>query len=99
MVYYDYEKEVSNMNTENIKSREIKKVWTVNEQKISNIHTAGPVLAPGSWKDYDPFLLLMEDKFEKGAFDVHPHRGIETLTYIVDGRIQHYDNATGAGEF
>ena len=97
MVYYDYEKEVSNMNTENIKSREIKKIWTVNEQRISNIHTAGPVLAPGPWKDYDPFLLLMEDKFEKGAFDVHPHRGIETLTYIIDGRIQHYDNATGAG--
>jgi quercetin 2,3-dioxygenase len=97
MVYYDYEKEVSNMNTENIKSREIKKIWTVNEQKISNIHTAGPVLAPGPWQDYDPFLLLMEDKFEKGAFDVHPHRGIETITYIIDGRIQHYDNATGAG--
>jgi redox-sensitive bicupin YhaK (pirin superfamily) len=97
MVYYDYEKGGSNMNNENIKSREIKKVWTVNEQKISNIHTAGPVLAPGPWQDYDPFLLLMEDKFEKGAFDVHPHRGIETITYIIDGRIQHYDNATGAG--
>lgn len=85
------------MNTENIKSREIKKIWTVNEQKISNIHTAGPVLAPGAWEDYDPFLLMMEDKFEKGAFDVHPHRGIETITYIIDGSIQHYDNATGAG--
>jgi redox-sensitive bicupin YhaK (pirin superfamily) len=36
----------------------------------------------------------MEDQFEKGAFDVHPHRGIETLTYIIDGRLQHYDNAT-----
>ena len=96
MVYYDYEKGGSNMNTENTKSREIKKIWTVNEQKISNIHTAGPVLAPGPWQDYDPFLLLMEDKFEKGAFDVHPHRGIETITYIIDGRIQHYDNATGA---
>ncbi|WP_342431227.1 pirin family protein [Neobacillus sp. FSL H8-0543] len=80
-----------------MKLREIKKIWTVNEQKVSPIHTAGPVLAPGNWMDYDPFLLLMEDKFEKGAFDVHPHRGIETLTYIIDGRIQHYDNATGAG--
>ena len=82
---------------ENTKRREIKKIWTVNEQKISPIHTAGPILAPGHWQDYDPFLLLMEDKFEKGAFDVHPHRGIETITYIIDGRIQHYDNATGAG--
>ena len=82
---------------ENMKLREIKKIWTVNEQKVSLIHTVGPVLAPGNWVDYDPFLLLMEDKFEKGAFDVHPHRGIETLTYIIDGRLQHYDNATGVG--
>ena len=36
------------MKNENIKRREIKKIWTVNEQKISNIHTAGPVLAPGN---------------------------------------------------
>ena len=41
-----------------------------------------------NWVDYDPFLLLMEDKFEKGAFDVHPHRGIETITFIIDGNIQ-----------
>ena len=86
-----------NMKNENMKRREIKKIWTVNEQKISPIHTAGPVLAPGPWKDYDPFLLLMEDKFEKGAFDVHPHRGMETLTFIIDGTINHYDSATGAG--
>jgi quercetin 2,3-dioxygenase len=80
-----------------MKLREIKKIWTVKEQMISPVHTARPILTPGNWVDYDPFLLLMEDKFEKGAFDVHPHRGIETLTYIIDGRIEHYDNATGAG--
>ena len=85
------------MENENMKLREIKKIWTVNEQKISHIHTASPVLAPGPWEDYDPFLLLMEDKFEKGAFDVHPHRGMETLTFIIDGNINHYDSATGAG--
>jgi redox-sensitive bicupin YhaK (pirin superfamily) len=39
----------------------------------------------------------MEDKFEKGAFDVHPHRGIETITFIIDGTINHYDSATGGG--
>jgi quercetin 2,3-dioxygenase len=86
-----------NMKKENMKRREIKKIWTVNEQKISPIHTAGPVLPPGPWKDYDPFLLLMEDKFEKGAFDVHPHRGMETLTFVIDGNINHYDSATGEG--
>src|SRR3954451_714756 len=96
MVLTDKEGAV-NMKNGNMNRREIKKIWTVNEQKISPIHTAGPVLAPGPWKDYDPFLLLMEDKFEKGAFDIHPHRGMETLTFIIDGNINHYDSATGAG--
>lgn len=85
------------MENENNNRRDIRKLWTVNERKISKIHSAGPVLEPGPWKDYDPFLLLMEDKFEKGAFDVHPHRGIETLTFIIDGTINHYDSATGGG--
>ena len=82
------------MKNKKIERREIKRVWTVKQQKFSPIHSVGPVLAPGNWKEYDPFLLLMEDKFEKGAFDVHPHRGIETVTYIIDGSINHYDNAT-----
>lgn len=52
------------MNTEKRKRREIKKVCTVKEQKISNIHTVGLILASDNWVDYDPFLLLIEDKFE-----------------------------------
>ncbi|MCL6573924.1 MAG: pirin family protein [Bacillus sp. (in: Bacteria)] len=85
------------MKRENGKRRSIKKIWTVNERTISPIHIAGPILEPGNWEEYDPFLLLMEDKFEKGAFDVHPHRGIETITFIIDGTINHYDSATGGG--
>lgn len=80
-----------------MKPRDIQKVWTVNERKVSNIHSAGAILEPGYWEDYDPFLLLMEDKFEKGAFDVHPHRGMETVTFVIDGNINHYDSATGGG--
>ena len=34
----------------------------------------------------------MEDWFPRGVFDKHPHRGIETVTYVVEGRIDHYDN-------
>lgn len=83
------------LNTE--KRRDIQKIWTVQERTISNIHRAGAILEPGNWQAYDPFLLLMEDKFEKGAFDRHPHRGIETITYVIDGSINHYDSASGAG--
>ena len=46
------------MNMENMKSREIQKVWTVNERKVSDIHSAGAVLEPGYWEDYDPFLIV-----------------------------------------
>ena len=83
------------MNNE--KRRDIQKIWTVQERTISNIHRAAPILEPGNWQAYDPFLLLMEDKFQKGAFDRHPHRGIETITYVIDGSINHYDSASGEG--
>lgn len=85
------------MQSQKMIMRDIKEKWTVQLQPFSSIHSAGSVLAPGNWQTYDPFLLMMEDKFEKGAFDLHPHRGIETLTYIIDGRLEHYDNASGDG--
>lgn len=77
--------------------RGIKKVWTVQGRQVSPIHYAAPILQPGYWDDFDPFLLMMEDTFKRGAFDIHPHRGIETVTYVIDGSITHYDNATGEG--
>lgn len=79
------------------KDREIKKIWNVFERQVSDIHSAGAILEPGNWTDHDPFLLMMEDKFEKGAFDVHPHRGMETITFVIDGKINHYDSASGEG--
>jgi redox-sensitive bicupin YhaK (pirin superfamily) len=51
----------------------------------------------------DPFLLLDEirsddaDDFIAG-FPPHPHRGIETLTYMRNGGIQHEDNMGNKGE-
>jgi len=47
--------------------------------------------------DLDPFLLLDEfgtDKAEDyiAGFPEHPHRGFETVTYMLDGRMRHKDN-------
>ncbi len=47
--------------------------------------------------DLDPFLLLDEfgtDKAEDyiAGFPEHPHRGFETVTYMLDGRMRHRDN-------
>ena len=53
---------------------------------------------------FDPFLLLDEmgpmdvpPGEAKGAPD-HPHRGFETVTYLLSGRMQHRDSAGHAGE-
>lgn len=77
--------------------REITNKKDVTLNKVSDIHTAGPILEPGKWAENDPFLLMMEDKFQKGSFDKHPHRGMETVTFVIEGQIEHYDNYTGDG--
>ncbi len=50
----------------------------------------------------DPFLLLDEfgtDKAEDyiAGFPEHPHRGFETVTYMLDGRMRHGDNQGNSG--
>jgi redox-sensitive bicupin YhaK (pirin superfamily) len=57
-----------------------------------------PLIAPGHWADFDPFLVLMEDWMrEPGGFPDHPHRGIETVTLVLDGELHHADNRGNSG--
>lgn len=47
-------------------------------------------------KYLDPFLMIDELKSDKqsdfiGGFPAHPHRGIETFTYIIKGGFEHQD--------
>lgn len=86
------------MSSQQVAQRNIERVWAAKPQKQSPIHTAVMILEPGNWSDYDPFLFLAEDWFQQGTFDVHPHRGIETVTYVIEGRLKHYDNKAGEGE-
>ena len=51
-----------------------------------------PAAMRGDFAATDPFLAPMEDWFPRGVFGKHPHRGIETVTYDVEGRIDHYEN-------
>ncbi|CAM3003175.1 pirin family protein [Paenibacillus sediminis] len=77
--------------------RGIRRVWDVTLQRHSAKHTAGPVLPPGNWAEFDPFLMMMEDKFERGVFDFHPHRGMETVTFVLEGTLEHLDNKGNSG--
>jgi redox-sensitive bicupin YhaK (pirin superfamily) len=63
----------------------------------SDAHKVRPLLEPGDWINTDPFLVLMEDWFPAGVFDKHPHRGLETVTYVVEGKLDHFDNHGNAG--
>ncbi len=56
-----------------------------------------PAAMRGDWAAVDPFLALMEDWFPRGVFGKHPHRGIETVTYVLEGQIDHYDNQGNRG--
>lgn len=81
-------------NNSTVFKRDIAEVRDVVLRRNSPIHAAGPVIEFGNWTQSDPFLGMMEDKFQAGSFDDHPHRGIETVTFVIDGTLEHYDSVS-----
>lgn len=60
------------------------------------------VIGTPALPDLDPFLMLDEfgtDRAEDyiAGFPEHPHRGFETVTYMLDGRMRHRDNHGNEG--
>lgn len=60
------------------------------------------VIGHADVQDFDPFLLL--DAFDSDnpkdyvkGFPWHPHRGIETVTYLIHGDIEHGDSLGNSG--
>ena len=56
----------------------------------------------GATADYDPFLLLDDFRNERpqdylAGFPWHPHRGIETITYVLAGAVEHRDSMGNRG--
>jgi redox-sensitive bicupin YhaK (pirin superfamily) len=60
-------------------------------------------IAPRQSNEHDPFLLFDHFAFNDPVegpirgFPMHPHRGIETVTYILDGSVNHRDSLGNSG--
>lgn len=60
------------------------------------------VIGRADVQEFDPFLMLdafdsrNSDDYTKG-FPWHPHRGIETVTYLITGNIEHSDSLGNKG--
>lgn len=82
--------------------RKIKKVW----KSTPTIEGAGVhlnrVFGYHDLPLLDPFLLLDDFRSKnpneyKAGFPWHPHRGIETITYVLDGDVEHGDSMGNSG--
>ncbi|MBP6210199.1 MAG: pirin family protein [Anaerolineales bacterium] len=60
-------------------------------------------IAPRASNEHDPFLLFDHFAFNNPlegpirGFPMHPHRGIETVTYMLDGSVNHRDSLGNSG--
>jgi redox-sensitive bicupin YhaK (pirin superfamily) len=86
----------------------------MNTRKVKKIFTERPtvegagvnlkrVFATAEVNQFDPFLML--DHFGSSnpddyiaGFPWHPHRGIETVTYMIEGEVEHGDSLGNSGK-
>jgi redox-sensitive bicupin YhaK (pirin superfamily) len=90
--------EIAVQATDNTTRRTIVRV----EDKIhlgadSQVDDRNAIISPMNPALTDPFLLLAEDWFSTSGFEWHPHRGLETVTLVLDGVLEHGDNLGHAG--
>jgi redox-sensitive bicupin YhaK (pirin superfamily) len=83
-------------------NRTIKKIWQSQPTREGAGVRLKRAFGYDQSPDLDPFLLLdafhseNPDDYKRG-FPWHPHRGIETITYILDGDVEHGDSLGNRG--
>jgi quercetin 2,3-dioxygenase len=65
-------------------------------------HLVVEVVNPSDLVATDPFVLLMDDRVDYPAGqalgDAHPHAGLETVTFVVDGALDATESALRSGD-
>jgi redox-sensitive bicupin YhaK (pirin superfamily) len=76
--------------------RPVDRVTQVIPQRSPQVQKKQIVLASDDFAPLSPFLRLSEDWFRApGGFEEHPHRGMQTVTIVLEGALEHRDH-TGA---
>src|SRR5579864_7581827 len=88
--------------------RPLKQIWKTHPTMEGAGVKLQRAFGVGKTKEFDPFLLLDDFRNERpedylAGFPWHPHRGIETITYVLAGEVDHADSignsgAIGAGD-
>src|SRR5256714_1733762 len=100
--------EATNLLQEETKSNKLTRTVAGIVNSIETLEGAGFLVRrpfpKASFSEFDPFLLLDEmgpitvsPGEAKGAPD-HPHRGFETVTYVLSGEMEHKDSQGHAGK-
>jgi redox-sensitive bicupin YhaK (pirin superfamily) len=91
------------MNTRISEPREVAKIVTAHRQREGGGFIVRRPFPSTGFRHADPFLLLDEmGPVEYGPGEAigapdHPHRGFETVTYVLEGEMEHEDSAGHRG--
>ncbi|MBD9361853.1 pirin family protein [Methylomonas fluvii] len=96
------------MNTDTVKNDEVTRSRVIEQLVEGHATSDGAgvkltrMLGQALQQRLDPFLMLDAFGSDKpndyiAGFPNHPHRGFETLTYLITGRMRHSDNAGHQG--
>jgi redox-sensitive bicupin YhaK (pirin superfamily) len=83
--------------------RKIKQMWkSLKTTEGAGVHLRRALGFQGDMREFDPFLLMDDFRSENPAdylagFPWHPHRGMETITYVLDGEVEHGDSLRNRG--